>query len=524
MPDVTTWFGVPIPTLTAAFITAITLFALIFGRFELRLRRLRMIRDYIRTFPNTTNADDQTTVNGVNPSFELVRTKYSAGVRKSNRSELLASAENLPNSVQGIISDISDTISKTRIFGNYGDLWLGLAAVPYVLVVFFGFSLTLGSPGCFAPESACFHAIAHNMLTVGGMPASTSGMNEQAATWMAQNAATIAAITFVGAYVASLRYLIQALAIFDLSGYTLIRQAAMILISMLVVTILYRMTPENPSNLGEIIGTASVDQSGNGGVSPLWMLLALAFGLLPGSALRFVMTKASPYLPFFKQTDDRFTKWTAVVPLDAIDGIDYFTRFRLEECGIADVQALATYNPIMLHIESPFSIYQVIDWIAQAQLCSVVGLDRFLLLRHLNVRTIFDLERSLMGKDPETDKKRAIDQFDLIYAAILFAPNAMLRGIQKTSQAKFLIPVNKQIREVDASEFSCWALEMISADDRMASRAIEHLMRWIGDDLHVRRLRRLLNEISTRLGALSIDLVPDDTIRAQNRLLHQAAE
>ena len=248
---------------------------------------------------------------------------------------------------------------------------------------------------------------------------------------------------------------------------------------------------------------------------PGWMLLALAFGLLPGSVLQFVLVKIGSQINWIKQSDNRFIEWTRVVPLDAIDGIYFFTRFRLEECGISDVQSLATYNPIMLHIETPFGIYQTVDWIAQAQLCCVVGLDRFLLLRQFNVRTIFDLERALKQNrnDDTEDDTKAIDAFDRIYAAVLLAPTGPMKNVQEASTAMFLIPgPDGQIKEVNAREFSMWALTTISETKEMSSRAIEHLMDWIGDDLHVRRLRRLWNEISSRLGQLSLELTPDHEI------------
>lgn len=63
--------GPVIWTLTIAFaISLMTVFALIFGRYEIRLRRLRLIRDYVKTFPVVDQTDEATS-----PSFEFVRTK-----------------------------------------------------------------------------------------------------------------------------------------------------------------------------------------------------------------------------------------------------------------------------------------------------------------------------------------------------------------------------------------------------------------------------------------------------------------
>jgi hypothetical protein len=294
----------------------------------------------------------------------------------------------------------------------------------------------------------------------------------------------------------------------------------MIVVSVLVTIILYRALPNPLIALSSLYdkttgGTATALDT-NPGIPLIWILLALSFGLLPESAVQFALVKSTSLIAWIKQTDDRFKDWTRVIPLDAIDGIDYFTRFRLEECGISEVQSLATYNPIMLHIETPYGIYQAIDWIAQAQLCCVVGLDRFLLLRQFNVRTIFDLERALkQNRTLTAEEQVAIDKFDRIYAAVLFAPNGLLRGIQDTSKAKFLIPGDEAgaVREVDAGEFATWALSSITGTEQAASRAVEHLMDWIGDDLHVRRLRRLWNEISGRLGPLSVSLLSDDDIK-----------
>lgn len=500
------------PVFMAAAIAALTIFSLLFGRFEIRLRRLRLIRDYIKTFPNTAHSFENA---GINPSFEFVRSKYSADVALN-----MERPDDL-NEVDEQIAQIDATINATRAFGNIGDIRLLLGSLTYAVVIFAGFELLFSNVFCNTGQNPCAGGGWLSTFVLGGNPGTASLTANPGLIWSAQNIATIACFAFVGAFASSLRYLVRALSVFDLQAFTFIRQAAVTTITVLVTMALYRAVPDPLAQIGTMIngGPAALPAT-NPGVSFTWMLLALGFGLLPESAVRFALLRISPWTKWLQSTDDRFLTWTRIVPLDVIDGIDFFTRFRLEECGINEVQALATYNPIMLHIETPYGIYQAIDWIAQAQLCCVVGLDRFLLLRQFNIRTIFDLERAIIQDSPARREESAvIDQFDAFYAGILFAPNMALAGIQQESKAKFLIIQDGVTKEVDAAEFANWGRSMF-IEPRSATQAIEHVMMWIGDDLHVRRLRRLWNEISVRLGPDSVSLFTNDRIETQSKALH----
>jgi hypothetical protein len=59
------------------------------------------------------------------------------------------------------------------------------------------------------------------------------------------------------------------------------------------------------------------------------------------------------------------------------------------------------------------------------------------------------------------------------------------------------------IEAVGIDAYCIWACEVITADPATTKRCIEHLMGWIADDLHVRRLRRIWQEMSDDLGERS---------------------
>ena len=124
---------------------------------------------------------------------------------------------------------------------------------------------------------------------------------------------------------------------------------------------------------------------------PLVIVTAFAVGYYPDVAVR-QLVKLS-HLRNYKQEDVGFYNNFKAIPIDIIDGIDGEIRGRLQDYHLKSVQNLATANALMLFVETPYGVYEIMDWVAQAQLCCSVGPHALLELWRLGIRTIFDLER-----------------------------------------------------------------------------------------------------------------------------------
>lgn len=126
------------------------------------------------------------------------------------------------------------------------------------------------------------------------------------------------------------------------------------------------------------------------------LISAFAVGYFPAVAIRNLI-KTSKLKDYKSVAGDIFDKFKAV-PVEVIDGIDTEIRDRLADFHITSVQNLATANPIMLFVETPYGVYQIMDWVAQAQLCCSVGPKALVDLWTLGVRTLFDLERVALDR------------------------------------------------------------------------------------------------------------------------------
>jgi hypothetical protein len=120
------------------------------------------------------------------------------------------------------------------------------------------------------------------------------------------------------------------------------------------------------------------------------LLIAFLMGLFPALGLNVLVDRLPPSVRI-KRVPPEAREIGRELPLDLIDGIGSSIKFRLANYEIEDVQNLATENPIHLYVATPYSLCQVIDWVAQAQLLLAIGPARFVEARKRAVHDIFNL-------------------------------------------------------------------------------------------------------------------------------------
>ncbi len=173
------------------------------------------------------------------------------------------------------------------------------------------------------------------------------------------------------------------------------------------------------------------------------LLSSFTISFFPGVAERMIFSNST--LKNWKSQNNSIFGAALSTPVEIIDGIDSRIRETLEDHYIFSVQNLAAANPIMLFVETPFGMFQLIDWVAQAQLCTSVGAAKLVKLWDLGIRTIFDLENVINEKNPEHNPKILKK-----IGAILISGNANKEEIIANLQSRLNDSYTQRLRHIHA--------------------------------------------------------------------------
>jgi hypothetical protein len=400
-------------------------------RKTVRLQRQSVILDLQHMFDMKARNGGQ---DKVVPSFEFVRNKYFPHMLEFDAVKSGISYGEHHSRQEGRKQERSQHPPTSTFI---------VCSIPLVLLVFassvFAFSvifvtvLPVGTPGVL-PRFLHLNA------------ASPISDDQKAVLW-------VFTVAFLGGYLFVVRGLLRAVNNFDLSPGSFLSAALHLLLGIVTAVVIV---------VGGV-STAITGMPGAGLAVPLSIVAAFLIGFIPEFGLRTLYRASRLWL--FKREDPELYRSFLATPVEVVDGIDTEIRSRLAEFNIFSVQNLATANPIMLFVETPYGIYQSIDWVAQAQLFAAVGPKAVLRLWRLGIRTIFDLEKAaLVGPQSTPEVRQAVGL-------------ALLACADDATRQRF-------------------GPKEGPLDDASIKALVQNKL----DDLHVHRLRQIANRIEAHLG------------------------
>ncbi len=202
-------------------------------------------------------------------------------------------------------------------------------------------------PGCGESLNKCLPLSAQMMLL---------GLREPSAAFAADfayahNTAVMLGFAFTGAYLWCVLYLIRRVNNYDLTPYSFLLCGMRILLAVAIALTVRHTIFTNASLVTEAGGAIAGE---TGFATYLAVLVAFLLGFYPAAGLDYLVKRGQEFTIKRPHPDAAALRHT--LPLDMIDGLTDFVRFRLEELEYEDVQNLATANPVLLYVETPYNI------------------------------------------------------------------------------------------------------------------------------------------------------------------------
>ncbi len=411
-----------LPLISALLLSVIVPVGIFLGRSNIRASRFEIVNDLEKLFSFARESGGDPLII---PSFELVKYKYKPAAQRAPDDE-----------------------------NAHGARFYAVPVLIYVTLCSLGFITAFGQLQSLLDMHSLI-SIPDNAFLLGAVRGGSG--SDKAGVLVALS------YTFLGGYVWTVQYLIRRISNFDLSPLSFFRSAIHILFGLFVIASLY--------------GSGLVGMFGK----PPVVVFAFVVGFYPtlflnAAIARFGWMRLKRISPYSRELQEE-------MPLDAILGIDAFMKFRLSEFEIEDVQNLATINPIQIFVETPYGLYQVIDWVAQAQLILAVGARKTARLREMGLRTIFDLERAL-----DNPRLKSALLAVLAHNSTERARDEQSGDLAGTTLGPFS-RAGQPARAVTGSS----EVPLDPADH------VEALVSIIRDDLHVKRLRQIWDVIASRV-------------------------
>lgn len=366
------------------------------------------------------------------PSFEYVRTKYGVGVGEGT-----AQAKH----------------GKVILPGErrWASLSLFIAAIPYMIMCSLGFIVLFGDLDAVTKSGVrgLSDTIYRNMFLT--MSLKVDLLSSQA----------IVSAAFLGAYLSTARRMLNALQNYEIRPQLFLQCAVHVGFGVSSAMLSYLVL----SN----IGIPGLDTKAAG--FALFIAIAFFAGYFPDYRLNLLQRAVGVH---FSKRDPEIREKVFTLPPELIDGIDFDIKDRLSQNGIFDVQHLATANPLQLAVETPYGLYQIFDWVLQAQLCLAVGSESFVKLNTHGIRTSLDLERAILAKEASNAYIR--------FVGVLMYNNDLNKGITGNLDG---------IAET----------HLTAEQAKVIAQAIQHRVKISLDDIHIHRIRALWEHIYNHVGA-----------------------